>query len=74
MPNKNKNKNTYAIMSVNKIGYEQEENVLFGPFANEKNAADWATIGRGRLDDHTFQWTGSLEECQYILKNWGESE
>ena len=71
---KNKNKKTYAIMSVNMMGYEQEKDEVFGPFANVANATDWATIGRGRFAYHTFKGTVTLGECEDILKNWRESE
>ena len=67
---KNKNKNTYALLSYQTP--EGEEIEIFGPFANDANATDWATIGRGAFDYHTFCGTGTLEECEQFAKEWGE--
>lgn len=67
-----KQKNTYALLSHNTC--EGEEIEIFGPFANDANATDWATIGRGAFDYHTFRGTGTLEECEQFAKEWRESE
>ena len=69
--NKNKNKK-YAILS--HITCEGEEFEIFGPFANDANATDWATIGRGGIAYPTFCGTGTLEECKQSVKDWGKSE
>jgi hypothetical protein len=66
---KNKNKTIYALLSRNTC--EGEEIDIFGPFANEANATDWATIGRGSRDTYyTFCGTGTLEQCQKFISDW----
>ena len=68
--NKKKNKTIYALLSVNTS--EGEEVAAFGPFANEANATDWATFGRGAFPFHTFRGCGSLEECQAFVRQWNK--
>lgn len=65
---KHKNRKTYALLSVNTS--EGEEVAAFGPFANEANATDWATFGRGSKFNSTFRGTGTIEECNAFISAW----
>ena len=67
MKNKNKNK-IYALLSVNTS--EGEEVAAFGPFANEANAIDWATIGRGSKLNSTFRGAGNIDQCHKFISDW----